>query len=197
MSSLRDAQKQMTRRLLLESGLTVFQEKGYAAATIDDIASGAGTTRTTFYLHFPSKSQLMQAIIVDINEMLVGADDPTLEQVIESGDRELIKGWIAKRFDQWPELMPKVKAANQAASADPEIELAVEKWFEGAIGEIHRGLDAAQRFEPASRHVRGVLAFAQVEFLSRRWMLEGWDSNVSRDVALETITDSWSSLLTE
>lgn len=195
MSSLRDAQKQMTRRLLLESGLTVFQEKGYAAATIDDIASGAGTTRTTFYLHFPSKSQLMQAIIVDIDEMLVGADDPTLAKVVESGDRELIKGWIGKRFDQWPDLMPKVRAANQAAGADPEIELAVEKWFESAIGDIHRGLDAAGRFDPSTRHVRGVLAFAQVEFLSRRWMLEGWDSKVDRDVALDTVTDSWCSLL--
>lgn len=197
MSSLRDAQKQMTTRLLLESGLRVFQEKGYAAATIDDIASGAGTTRTTFYLHFSSKSQLMQAIIVDINEMLVGADDPTLQQVVEDGKRGPIRDWIEKRFDQWPELMPKVRAANQAAGVDPEIELAVEKWFESAIGDIHRGLDAAGRFEQQSRHVRGVLAFGQLEFLSRRWMLEGWDSDVSRDVALETITDTWCSLLTE
>ncbi|KQW47343.1 TetR family transcriptional regulator [Nocardioides sp. Root1257] len=195
MPSLRDAQKQMTRRLLLESGLTVFQEKGYAAATIDDIATGAGTTRTTFYLHFPSKPALMQALIVEINESLVGADDPTLEQVVESGDRELIRGWISKRFDQWPDLMPKVRAANQAAGADPEIELAVEKWFESAIGDIHRGLDKAKRFDKDSRHVRGVLAFAQVEFLSRRWMLEGWDDKVARDVALDTIVDSWCSLL--
>ena len=41
------------------------------------------------------------------------------------------------------------------------------------------------------------MAFAQVEFLSRRWALEGWGTNVERDVALETITDSWCSLLTE
>lgn len=197
MPSLRDAQKQMTRRLLLESGLAVFQEKGYAAATIDDIAKGAGTTRTTFYLHFPTKSALMQALIVDINEALVGADDPTLEQVVASGERDQIRGWIEKRFDQWPDLMPKVRAANQAAGIDPEIELAVEKWFESAIGDIHRGLDQAKRFDKNSRHVRGVLAFAQVEFLSRRWMLEGWDANVGRQVALNTIVDSWCSLLAE
>ncbi len=197
MSSLRDAQKQMTTRLLLESGMRVFQEKGYAAATIDDIASGAGTTRTTFYLHFASKSQLMQAIIVDLNEMLVGGDDPTLDHVVVSADRALIRAWIEKRFDQWPDLMPKVRAANQAAGTDPEIEVAVEKWFESAIGDIHRGLDAAGRFDPESRHVRGVLAFGQLEFLSRRWLMEGWDSNVDRDVALEAITDAWCSLLTE
>jgi AcrR family transcriptional regulator len=197
MSSLRDAQKQMTTRLLLESGLRVFQEKGYAAATIDDIATGAGTTRTTFYLHFSSKSQLMQAILGDINEMLVGGDDPTLQGIVEAGDRALIKGWIEKRFDQWPELMPKVRAANQAAGVDPEIEVAVEKWFESAIGGIRRGLDAAGRFEPETRHVRGVLAFGQLEFLSRRWMLEGWDSKVDRGVALEAITDAWCSLLIE
>ena len=36
-----------------------------AAATIDEIAASAGTTRTTFYLHFPSKAQLIQALIED------------------------------------------------------------------------------------------------------------------------------------
>ncbi|MBZ5739483.1 hypothetical protein [Nocardioides mangrovi] len=137
----------------------------------------------------------MHALIVDINEVLAGADDPALEQVGAYGDRAQIRGWIEKRFDQWPDLMPKVRAANQAAGTDPEIELAVEKWFESAIGDIHRGLDKAKRFDKDSRHVRGVLAFAQVEFLSRRWMLEGWDDKVDRDVAHNTITDSWCALL--
>ncbi|WCI07771.1 helix-turn-helix domain containing protein [Arthrobacter sp. OVS8] len=38
----------MTRRLLLEKGLELFEEKGYAATTVDDIAAAVGTTRATF-----------------------------------------------------------------------------------------------------------------------------------------------------
>ena len=38
MATLRDAQKQQTRRLLLDTGLALIGEKGYPATTIDDIA---------------------------------------------------------------------------------------------------------------------------------------------------------------
>lgn len=53
MVSLREAQKQMTRRLLLDAGLELFTTKGYAATTVDDIATAAGTTRVTFYATSP------------------------------------------------------------------------------------------------------------------------------------------------
>ncbi|MEO8282602.1 MAG: TetR family transcriptional regulator [Pseudarthrobacter sp.] len=44
MSSLREAQKQLTRDVIVERALELFTEKGYAATTIDDIAAAAGTT---------------------------------------------------------------------------------------------------------------------------------------------------------
>ena len=55
--SLRAAQKQMTYELFLAKALELFGTKGYAATTIDDIATAAGATRTTFYLHFSSKAE--------------------------------------------------------------------------------------------------------------------------------------------
>ncbi|HYF71528.1 MAG TPA: TetR/AcrR family transcriptional regulator, partial [Nocardioides sp.] len=71
----------------------------------------------------------------------------------------------------------------------------LDAWFELAITRIRDGLDAAGRFPPDSRHVRGVLAFGQLERLSRRWARRGWESTVDRDVALETLTDGWCALL--
>jgi AcrR family transcriptional regulator len=75
-ANLREARKLMTRRLLLDRGLALFHEKGCATTTVDEIAAAAGTTRTTFYLHFPSKSQLMRALITEVGAILTGADDP-------------------------------------------------------------------------------------------------------------------------
>jgi AcrR family transcriptional regulator len=191
---LRAVQKELTRKLLLESGLRVFENKGYGAATVDDIASGAGTTRTTFYLHFASKAKLMAALIGEVTDAMEGSDDPPLADVIAAGERERIRDWHERRFDQWPEVMPYITAAQQAAAVDAEIAGIVAQWYEQTvIADIRAGLDRADRFPPESRHVRAVLAFGQVEFLSRRWQAEGWD--VGRDVALETITDSWCSLL--
>lgn len=197
MSSLRDAQKQMTTRLLIESALRLFQEKGYAATTVDEIATGAGSTRTTFYLHFASKAQLMQTVLAELYELVAGGDDVSLAEVVAAGEREVIWSYIERRFDQWPQVMPQVHVALQAAAVDPEIETGIDAWLEGAITEVRHGLDAARRFAPETRHVRGVLAIGQMESLSRRWATRGWDSSVGRDVALATMTDSWCALLLE
>ncbi|MFI8308305.1 TetR/AcrR family transcriptional regulator [Streptomyces sp. NPDC085927] len=197
MSSLRTAQKQMTRSRLLASGIELFQKKGYAATTVDDIAAGAGATRSTFYLHFASKTQLMIALIDEINDKVVASDVPRLTQVVATGDRDQIRTWLSRRFDQWPEIMPYVTAGHQAAGTDPEIAAAVRRWLESAVDEIHAGLDQAGRFAPASRRVRAVLAFGQVEFLSRRWFSEGWDESVDRDATLQALTDTWHYLLLE
>ena len=91
MATLREVQKQQTRQLLLDTGLELFESKGYAATTIDDIAAGAGTTRTTFYLHFASKAQLMGEVVKTVDAILTSVDDPSLSTVVELGKRDLVR----------------------------------------------------------------------------------------------------------
>jgi AcrR family transcriptional regulator len=193
--SLREAQKRMTRELLLKEGLALFEAKGYAATTIDDIAAAAGTTRQTFYQHFASKAALMRELITVVNQILIAEDDPRLWVVVESGDRAKIHAWLGTKIDQWPVIKPYIMAAHEAAAQDAEIQEAIDVWFESAISDIHRGLDSAGRFAPSSRRVRGTLAFGQLEFASRRWMRHGWD--VDRDETHTLLTESWLSLLVD
>ncbi|WP_436529492.1 TetR/AcrR family transcriptional regulator [Actinoplanes sp. HUAS TT8] len=193
MANLRETQKLMTRRLLLDHGLTLFQEKGYASTTIDEIAAAAGTTRTTFYLHFPSKSQLMQALITEVDDILTGADDPSLAEVVERGERELIEQWISRKFEQWASIRAYLVAAYQASAMEPEIAAALEAWFKTTTGAMREGLDRAGRFDPETRNIRCVLAFGQFEFLARRWLRTGW--TFDRGAALTAMTDSWCHLL--
>ena len=193
MASLREAQKLQTRRLLRDTALECFAAKGYAATTIDDIAGGAGTTRTTFYLHFSSKSQLMQAVISDIDEIFTSADDPPLATVVERGDRALVEAWLSRKFDQWAEVRPHLTATYQVAAVDPEIQAGLDAWFEDVAGAIHEGLDRADRFDAETRRIRAVLAFGQLEYLCKRWLRVGWA--VDREICLRTLTDSWCHLL--
>src|SRR6478609_6866480 len=50
-------------------------------------------------------------------------------------------------------------AASTAAAVEPEIRDLVDEWSEEVVGDITDGLDLAERFEPATRHFRGVLAY--------------------------------------
>jgi AcrR family transcriptional regulator len=195
MATLREAQKQQTRQLLLDKGLELFESKGYPATTIDDIASAAGTTRTTFYLHFSSKAELMSELITTVDQILTTVDNPPLSTVVELGRRDLVRAWLDSKFDQWQVIRPYILVAHQAAAGEPEVADKIESWFEDVTASMREGLDRAGRFSPESRRVRCVLAFGQFEFLSRRWFLSGWTSD--REVCLETLTDSWCHLLTD
>jgi AcrR family transcriptional regulator len=60
--SIRDDQRLLTRQRLQESALRIFRERGYTAATVEEISAEAGVARATFYLHFKSKSELALSI---------------------------------------------------------------------------------------------------------------------------------------
>ena len=190
--SLRAAQKQMTRELFLTKALELFEEKGYAATTVDDIATAAGSTRTTFYLHFASKAEVMSALLAKVDAILTSADDPPLPDVVASGSRALIRAWLDRKFTQWDEIKPYLVASYQAFY-EPDVVEQTERWFEDAVGLMVAGLDRMGRFDPDRRRIRCVLAFGQLEYLSRRYFSVGW--KVPREICLEELTDSWCRLL--
>ena len=186
--SLRAAQKQMTYDLFLAKALELFGTKGYAATTIDDIATAAGATRTTFYLHFSSKADVMSALLTKVDAILTAADDPSLTEVVASGSRELIQAWLDRKFTQWDEIKPYLTASYQAAH-EPDVAAMTEQWFEDAVGQMIEGLNRADRFAPERRRIRCVLAFGQLEYLSRRYFSTGW--RTPREICLEELTDAW------
>ncbi len=59
------AKKAQRRSELLLAARDVFAEKGYAAATVDDIVARAGAARGTFYLYFKDKRDVFGALVDD------------------------------------------------------------------------------------------------------------------------------------
>lgn len=202
MANLRQAQKQMTRRLLLESGFELFRTKGYAATTVDDIATAAGTTRVTFYAYFPSRGALMKALIDErLEEVLRRAGSPgdgSMEQglaaTVADGSPEAITAWLRRAADGWPAIQPVIRMGRDAAVVDPELTDPVERWRREAVGDIEDGLTTAGRFEPHQRRFRGVLAMAELDFVAQNWGRADW--NLTRDQMLDELGASWTRLLT-
>ncbi len=52
-----------TKRLICERALEVFAEKGYAAATVRDVAAAAGMRDASLYSHFPGKQAIFDAAV--------------------------------------------------------------------------------------------------------------------------------------
>ena len=56
---IRERKRAETRSAVVRAATRLFLERGVTATSIDDIAAGAGIARRTFFLHFPSKEDVL------------------------------------------------------------------------------------------------------------------------------------------
>lgn len=71
MTGLRERQKALRTRRILEAASQLFRHVGYGAARIDDIARAAEVSVGTFYNYFETKGDLLLAIVVmEVEEVL-------------------------------------------------------------------------------------------------------------------------------
>ena len=61
---------------LLDAALGLFVERGFAATRCEDVATRAGVSKGTLYLYYPSKEELLKAVIRHkvVNQIAQGAD---------------------------------------------------------------------------------------------------------------------------
>ncbi|MFN2199165.1 MAG: TetR/AcrR family transcriptional regulator [Anaerolineales bacterium] len=91
----REAQHKDTRQKLLDAAVAEFAEFGFESANIDRISRAAGFAKGTIYNYFPTKRDLMLALISQTAELHLGfmsrsilaAESPTerLERFVRSG----------------------------------------------------------------------------------------------------------------
>src|SRR3954468_10872184 len=58
----RERRRELTRTALLDAALQVFARRGFAGASLDEIAETAGFTRGAIYKNFPNKEELLFAV---------------------------------------------------------------------------------------------------------------------------------------
>ncbi len=159
---------------LLAAGERVFADRGYRAATVDDVIQASKTSRASFYRYFSSKSELFEELsrvcFLEMRQVIRdfgAASDASSPhgRIVES-----LKGYavVNERYGgvirAWSELTGPVdspmresgKAAVQAMYG--EMRSVLETW--GALPPAEADDDAA---DAADAEVRAALAFLLVE----------------------------------
>ena len=92
----RQAQAAARREQFLEVALDLFAERGFRGTTIRDIARAAGATEGLIYHYFPSKADLLRAVIerhsvapLVVSEILQVRGAPVREALVQIGCRYL------------------------------------------------------------------------------------------------------------
>ena len=65
--------REFVAREIERAGMELFAERGYDNVSIGDIATAAGVSRRTFFRHFPSKADLIDAYATRLNLRVVAA----------------------------------------------------------------------------------------------------------------------------
>lgn len=85
----RQRRKQARPQELLDAALALFGEKGFAATRTEEVAAKAGVSKGTLYLYYPSKEELLKAVIhehlgqlIVAGEGLVAAFDGPTSQLL-------------------------------------------------------------------------------------------------------------------
>lgn len=136
------------REQLLEVALRLFAGRGFAATTMDDIATAAGVTKPLLYQHFASKRALYLELVDSVaHEMLDAINEST---AAANGPREQVEAGFAAYFH----LVVKHQDAfrllfGSDVPDDPELSRAlrsVEDTVAEAVDElIDAGLDSEHR----------------------------------------------------
>jgi AcrR family transcriptional regulator len=63
LNTARRRRKEARPQELLDAALALFVEKGFAATRAEEVAQRAGVSKGTLYLYYPSKEELLKAVI--------------------------------------------------------------------------------------------------------------------------------------
>jgi len=117
--SLRSQLKRLTKERLISSAIELFAKNGFRATSVGDIAKAAGTTPTTFYRYFSSKSDiarlLQDHINVDVKSTFERLDE------VKRPTKQAIRGWVDQYDQMWQRNHVLCDAFWEATSADPQL----------------------------------------------------------------------------
>ena len=97
--SLRERKKQQTRKLIVETALELFSERGYQATTVADIAASADVSERTVFAYFPTKEDILFADHLALQE---GLADALAEKARDASVLDVLREFVVEnvsRFD--------------------------------------------------------------------------------------------------
>jgi AcrR family transcriptional regulator len=189
--SLRDEQKRLTRRLLVEGALAAFERKGYAATTIEDIVAEAKASRATFYLHFKSKAEVVLVVT-----QTLGRRWRELYVELTSGERlsrDELYAWLDAMVGNYETNRASLDAMNQAVAIEPEVAEVRLANIRETIAVMAESIQRWSGGDEEDALVRAALLLAQMDRFFDLWVIRGLPFD--RERALATLTDQWLAVL--
>jgi AcrR family transcriptional regulator len=133
--TLRERQRELTREALVRGARVAFEERGYAAVTVDDITSRAGTSRGTFYLHF-TKATVLQELLYEAFRFSDSVEDssaPVALPIADLSGPAAVRAWLRGYVGVWETHRRLARAWMEGDAIDPELRAMTDRRIRRAV----------------------------------------------------------------
>jgi AcrR family transcriptional regulator len=194
-SGLRSRKKARSRLAIEDAALALFDEHGYDATTVEQIAAAAEVSPATFFRYFPSKAEV---VLSSHGERLPALADAIVGR--PNGESDLV-AVRAALVQEWVEAIDPTRTAHRARiiGSSPTLQgLSFQrgaKWLDVISKALaqRRGLDEPDdRCRLAARVALGIQGVAVED-----WMRAGCQGDLAQAVEhsfdlMATLSDEWS-----
>ncbi|HUZ74404.1 MAG TPA: TetR/AcrR family transcriptional regulator [Stellaceae bacterium] len=131
------------------AALACFAERGFAAASLDEIAARAGVTKGTLYLYFPSKEELFKAVVREalLPRISLFADGAAAGESAARQLTRLVAAWPALVATPHLGAIPKLmiaEAGNFPELARFYVDEVIDRARRIIVGIINRGIERGE-----------------------------------------------------
>jgi AcrR family transcriptional regulator len=183
-----------TRAQLVVAARAVFEDKGYPATRMSDIATGAGVSHGTVYTYFEDKAAVFEAVVVELTDQLevewrVGAEGAEPVARIAAANQRFLDSYNA----HWRLL----EVIEQVATTEPRYRQFLsdfrQRYVERAVGGIRRLQRDGVVGKELDAYLAGSALCAMVEGFGRQWIGRREKHDPKR--VSDTLTRLWANAL--
>ncbi|GAA3954277.1 acyl-CoA-like ligand-binding transcription factor [Actinoplanes auranticolor] len=128
-AGLRERKKARTKAAIREHAMRLFQEQGYAATTVDQIAAAADVSPSTFFRYFPTKEDVV--LTDDYDPLMVAA---LRAQPAGLSPIEAIRRSVRELFGQLPDAQwEQERRRQQLIASVPELRMRIQQQYADSI----------------------------------------------------------------
>jgi AcrR family transcriptional regulator len=104
---------------LAKAALTLFDEQGYAATTVDEIAAAAGLTKRTFFRHFANKREVLFSGSSELQQLFL---DAVVGAPQTAGPIDAVSAAFAPVGQLFARRLPFARVRARVIAANPELQ---------------------------------------------------------------------------
>jgi AcrR family transcriptional regulator len=169
-------QERSTRRRerILDAAFTVFSQRGYRQAGVDEVGRQAETSKGGVYFHFPTKESLFLELLRTTADRLVGKVERAIEDVPDPIERaDVALGTVLGVFAGHRTMARLFLIDAVGAGAEFQAELQrLHLRFSGLIAEQLDAAVAEGIIPPLDTQVAGMAWFGALNEVVMRWLMD-------------------------